>query len=347
MQNDASNTTQGENRLYGLDWLRFFAILAIVSIHSSDEVFRRHNWFPTMNAEAKFYFSFSAALRFGTLTFFMMSGFLMETRLLRAGKRPEARWKRYAIPLLAASSVYTAVTIGEAAAMKKPLDPGMLLLKFLCGQAFYHTWFLLNALVYAVTHRILRFFASPRVFWVVAIGYTLLFAFTRSYWHTAEEFGTPASAFPRLFFGAAYYIFGIWAASRLQMLRRISLWFTTLLIVSGGVGAILYGVLLRERYRFNFGLEALSLGLFLTALHRCSPPPALVRRIVASSLGIYLWHPLALALIHIPERKLFGTALSNSQDAALLLFDILIAIGGGLLVSETLARAPLLRPIAR
>src|ERR1043166_378268 len=88
---ESEGETQAE-RLYGLDWLRCFAILSIVAIHASDEIFRRHAWFPRMNMEALFFYAFNTILRFGTLTFFMMTAFLMESRLRRTSKRPEARW---------------------------------------------------------------------------------------------------------------------------------------------------------------------------------------------------------------------------------------------------------------
>jgi surface polysaccharide O-acyltransferase-like enzyme len=336
---------ENKGRLYGLDWLRFFAILAIVSIHCSDEVLRRHGWFPSINGEAMFYYAFNTVLRFGTLTFFMMSGFLMESRLQRDGKRPEARWKRYAVPLIIASLLYTAVTLGEDLVQKQAIEPGVLLIKLVCGQAFYHIWFLLNALVYAATHRVLRLFTSPRLFGMVAVGYSLIFAFTHHYWQCWENYGAPAIALRGLVFGAAYYITGIWVASHLAVLRRIPIWVKTLLMVIGSVAAALYGILLRERCRFNSGLEMLSLGLFLTALNHRTPPPPLARRIMSCSLGIYLWHPLILMLVHIPERKLLNRTLSGPQDLTWLLFDIVIALGGSLLLSETLACIPKLRPI--
>jgi len=344
---EAVVASASSTRLHGFDWLRFWAILAVVCIHVSDVALRKNNYFPQMTAEAACYYAFAACLRFCVPVFFMMSAFLIERRLLERGPQRAARWKRYLTPLVGASLVYTLLALAIAKAQHKPLAPTHLAAMVLSGQACYHTWFLLNIVAYALMHRFLRALASPARFGLVLLGYTVFFALTFGHFDRFQASSPFAVAFWNILMGLPYYVTGIWAAQQTGRVRSWSVWTVKALFLLGIAAAIFYGVGLRERSFYNPGTELLAVSAFFWALGANVRPPAAVAYIGGLSLGIYLWHPLILAPLRACEGRWARQAISPGITLVLLLLEVALALGGSLLISRMLARYPRLRGLAQ
>lgn len=332
-------------RLNGFDWLRCYAIVAVVAIHVTDIALRKNDYFPTPTLEGAFYYGLSACLRFCVPVFFMMSAFLLETRPESSGRGLSAGWKRYAIPLLVASLVYTASAVATARATHKPVVFGELLIAGLTGHAAAHTWFLMSALVYLLLHSRLRAFAGPRAFPVLLGSYSLLFALTAGHpW--LDDPNHFSSMLAQVVLGIPYYAAGIWAARHSAMLQRIP---SRLLLVAVGIGTALslyFGVVRHERGFFNVGAEVLSFALFVAALNVrvCAPPLALL--IAKYSLGIYLWHLLVLHALHLAEGNLYRRAVSAAVTLALVILETGVALVVSLVAARFLARRGRLAALA-
>lgn len=334
-------------RVAGFDWLRFLAIVAVVSIHVTDVALRKNEYFPESTLEADLYYAFAACLRFCVPAFFLMSAFLLENRVLHGGPSPATRWPRYLSPLLAASLVYSASNVAIASALHKPISWPELLVLALTGRAAAHTWFLVNALVYAILHDYLRILAIGRAFAVLVLAYTLLFALTLGRVDALEGTHPLLPVVSALVFGIPYYVGGIWAARHLSSLQAVS---TTgkILAVSGGIAlSVAYGVFLHERSYSNPGTALLAVALFVVAVSAHRKPPVLVRRIATLSLGIYLWHLLVLLAVRIAEGRYYREVVSPGVTLLLVLGEVAAGLFGGLAISELLARVPVLRGLSQ
>ena len=333
-------------RIAGFDWLRGWAILAVVVIHADDGVLHRnHYYFPTMTPEGAFYFALSACARFCVPGFLMISGFLAERRMAQTGESPAGRWKRYAFPLLVASLVYAPVYFAEQRLPRSSAGISTLLTAALTGQAYYHLWFLTWLLIYSLLHRWLRPLAASGVFWLVMAGFAALFValpghqeqFKINYMTATLAMGLP---------GIGYYLAGVWAERHAERLRQASPILIGGTIIAGLVISGVYGVLLRERSFYNLGAAALSVGVFLWALQTKSAPPAVLKRLGVLSLGIYLWHPLFLTAARFLEKRLVHSS-SGAVSFGLMCLEIVVALVGGAALSMGLARIKPLRSLAQ
>ena len=339
-----SRNTNSE-RIPGFDWLRFWAILAVIAIHASDAALKRGQYFPVLTVEGRFWYAFSSCLRFCVPAFLMMSAYLGEARMQKTGDRPALRWKRFAVPLAAATLVYTLVTVLENTLKHRPVSLSTLLIAALTGQSYYHLWFLFTLFVYILLHHVLRVCATPPAFIAIVTACTLLYAMTPG---NLERFSTGPlpTALTLLVLSLPYYLAGIWAARNADRLRRLPL-FPVVLCAAGGLAAsCAYGVLLREHSFFNPGAELLSVAVFLWALRAKAGPPAVVGRIAALSLGLYLWHPLFLTAARFAEGRRAQESCGIGVSFALVLFDTAVALAGSMLFSVMLVRSGRWRALA-
>lgn len=331
-------------RIAGFDWLRGWAILAVVLIHSSDGALHRNNDFPKRTLEGAFYFALSACARFCVPGFLIMAGFLAERRMERTGEAPAIRWKRYALPLLIASPIYLFLYFAEKRFQHQSVSPSFLLSAALTGQAYYHLWFLYWLLLFTLLHPGLRLFAAPRAFGVVMAGFAALFAalpghqelFRHSLLASSLGAGLP---------GIGYYIAGIWSARNAERLRRAVLVWAAGALIAGMSVSCLYGIMFHERSFYNPGAASLSIGAFLWALRISAPPPAALRLAGALSLGIYLWHPLFLTALRFVEKRLIH-GQSSVLTFGLMGLEFVVAVAGSAALSACFTRIPALRSLA-
>lgn len=326
--------TDTKARLPGFDVLRCLAILAVVSIHAGDVALRKNSYFPTPTPEAAFYYALSACLRFCVPAFLMMSAFLLESRRRKTGEEPAARWRRYALPLAVAQVFYTALSLLEARAVHHPVSPKHVLLCAITGQAYFHTWYLFVALAFVLAHRFLRRLADSVPFLLLAIGATAVYAATNGR-IAALNTDNPATVMAQhLLMAMPYYVAGIWFAGKAEAVRRLpgSVAFGALFV--GLAASCWYGIALHERGFYNPGAEILSISVFVLALRAQRPAASVVAYIGSYSLGIYLWHPLFLTAVRIPQGRFYRAAISPGITFAIMLLEIVVAVGGSLVLSR-------------
>ena len=348
--------TDSSNRLHGFDWLRFWAIVAVVCIHSSDIVLRKNHYFPVLTLEGGLYYAFSACLRFCVPVFLMMAAFLNEQRQASKGSA-RRRWKRYAFPLLIANAFYFLITLAQARVGHQPLNiSGNLLFVLLTGRAYYHTWFLYNLLAYTLLHSFLRRLAGSPAFALVVL--VTLLAFANPVWLNTflrAQFSGRQAAFwmdqwlfwQYMLFGAVYYTLGIWAANNVVRLQSQSRRHLQALLAVGLFACCAYGLGLRVSGFFNCGSLLLSCAVFCLFLQVTVPPPTWIARVGSLSLGIYLWHPFVLLLLRIAEGRLYREAVSPVVTFLVMALEIIGGMAGGYAIASALTRIRALHGLAR
>ena len=339
-------------RLYGLDWLRFWAILAVVGIHTSDVALRRNHAASAQTVEIISYYAFSACLRFCVPVFLMMAAYLTE----RSGNTRSGfslrRLARLAFPLMAATLFYTGITLLQARIGHRPVPLNRILFLALTGRAYYHLWFLFALLGFTLLHGVLRRLTAPLpmriLVTVTGIGFaasgTLL---NRYVINDTAPLMQEASAFVNLALSWPYYVLGIWAAAHTARLSAIPLRSLRVITACGFVACILYGALLRESSFFNPATLLVSSAVFCSALRTVTPPPAFVARMTMLSLGIYLWHPFVLLLLRVAQGRYYREAVSPLLTFVLMLGEIAGAVGGSYLIALALSKSRVWRGLAQ
>ncbi len=339
--------SSAQTRIQGFDWLRCIAIVAVIGIHSSDLALRKNGYFATASAEGSFYFAFQACLRFCVPVFLLMSAFLAESRRLKTGENPGTRWKRYAFPCLAAGIFYTLLSLLEARLQHKPISGRDLLLQALSGQAYYHLWYVYAALIFVLLHPWLRRLASGVPFALLGVGTTALYAATNGWILPLYQAGPIGGMVQTLIMAFPYYVAGIWFAGHSEAMRVLPRQYVFAGLFAGIALVIFYGVGAHVLTFYTPAAELLSLAAFALALQMQKPPPAWVVQIGAYSLGIYLWHPLFLEAVRLPQGRYYREAVSPAITLGLMLLEIGVGLAGGFLTAKLLSRVPALRGLAQ
>lgn len=291
-----------------MDWLRVFAIVAVVGVHVVSKII---NTASTDEWAWQFANAIDSGLRWCVPIFFMLSGALLLT------KHPEEpvgdflmkRLRKLLVPLIVWSGFYIVYKVMEQGESYTAWEMVKL---FLMDDVYYHLWFMYTILglyLMAPFLRILVHYMIQKTFlWF--LGFWFLFSAILPFFPKYLEFelAVPAGLFSPYI---GYFMLGAYLL--LYPLAKKHLWWLAIAAVLsyfatywGTANLTAEAGELDEFYYEHYRPNAFFISLFLFVLfqklsNRLSPNP-IITRISMATLGIYVIHPL----IQLYLNKFFG-----------------------------------------